>query len=544
MTHPAEHASNGKESNGAAQDSCAQNSVYSDHPQLPDVAQLFPEINTTELSKLLIQTLADLGYHKSAKMLKSESGLELDSPTINRFVQLIKNGQFDDAEATIDQLHFVKDSDALKTQIKFYIKREKFLECLYETGDDTKQALHILRNEINELTSIQEIRSLTSLLMNKNSLELQVSNGWVSSKQQSREFLLNKISDFINPNEMIPKFRLFKLIQQAISYQKSVNLYDFGSIAKPPSLFEDVRSDKTLFPNKVVKQLTDQKNEVWYIRFSNDGSKLVTTCIDHTLLVYDVQDNFKLIHNLRGHDKQVLYASFSPNDEKLISCSINSDAILWDLTTGELEFRITIKPDVRIWCAEWYPDGSHYVVSSPDKEIAIFKTGTNEQVSNWSTGIIQDFKITRDYKLLLVTYDNEVEVFDLVTKSQVKKLHIGTKISSISASTTNSSEFLISICYSDELQLWDWQKGVLLSKYLGHKQGKYILRSSFGFDDKIIATGSIDGYVFLWNKQFGALLGAFPGHKGMVNCLAWNPKIKSMFATGGDDSLVKIWGPS
>jgi len=506
------------------------------------ITQLFPQIDKNELTRLIIQSLSDLGFENSSKALKNESGLELDSPIINSFVAFIKDGDFEQAEQIIDELNLVDDSATVKKKIRYLIKREKFLEHLY-LDPDNHVSLKILRNEIGTLTTITNIRSLTALLMNKESEQLQKVNGWLHSVENSRNLLLNEISKYINPNEMIPKFRLFKLLQQSIAYQRSLNLYQFGNEGDHVSLYEDVKSDKSNFPDSIVNTILDHEDEVWYVQFSHDGSKLVTTSADHQIHVFDVLDDFKKLHTLAGHEKQVMYASFSPDDSKLLTCSIESKARVWNLETGEAEQVISLVGDSRIWCGDWYPNGEFFVLGSPDKEIILYNAKTAEPIHKWEGPIINDLKITANYKLIAATYEKNIEIWDLHSKDKLKTIEIGERITSLSVSHKNPNHILINVS-PNELQIWDWTRSLLLTKFVGHKQEKYIIRSCYGYDENLVCSGSEDGRVFIWNKEFGALLGAFDAHEGNTNCVSWNPKIKTMFATCGDDYKVRIWGPS
>lgn len=515
------------------------------------ISQLYPEIDQTELTKLIIQTLNDLGYHESSTFLQNESKLSIESEDITNFNTLIKNGEFEESIKLIDSLIFKNDEllsiDEIKLKIKFLIKREKFLEELFFKNNENL-ALIILRNEINELTNIQTIRSLTSLLMNKDSTSLQLKNGWFNNFKNSRLNLLNEIYKFINPNSMIPKFRLFNLLKQSIEYQKYLNLYQFGNLNEKISLFEDLKSNKTNFPNSNLKILNDHKDEVWFVLFSNDGSKLITCSADSFINIYDVNNDFKLIKKLKGHNKQVMFASFSPNDKYLLTCSIESKSRLWNLETFELEKIFELNNDLRIWCCDWFKNNEFIILGSPDKEINIFNINNGEKIQTLIGSRIIDLKLNKENnKLIVATYDKNIEIFDINPKNysltKFKILNINKKITNISISNKNTNQILINLS-PNELQLWDFQKNLLLTKFIGHKQENFIIRSCFGYDENLICSGSEDGRIFLWNKEFGSLLDVLNGHLGICNCVAWNNVKVSMFASCGDDSAVKIWGPA
>ncbi|KAH3674846.1 hypothetical protein WICMUC_003049 [Wickerhamomyces mucosus] len=520
-----------------------------------EITRLFPEINKEELVKLMIQTLNDLGYQKSSQELVKESGLSVDSPNINNFIKSIHEGQFDIAIDQIPLLNLIEeDNEESIKQITYLILREKFLEKLFDEKSNKfkLELLQILRGDIQSILndsktlSLENIKPLTAILMNKDSQQLQLENGWYGNIDKSRDYLLNEISKYVNPNEMIPKFRLFKLLEQSLDYQKYLNLFNFPDLEnKSISLYEDLKWDKSNFPNTVVKALTYHQDEVWYVLFSHDGSKLVSTSADKTVIVYDVNNNLEILYHLKSHEKQVMYASFSPDDSKLITCSIESKAILWDLNTGEEIQKLQILGESRIWCCDWI-NNEEFILGSPDKEFCLYSATESKCLYKWSGPIINDLKVTKDNILITATYEKEIEVWDLSSRHKIKTLRIGERITSVSVSQKNPNLVLINVS-PNEVQLWDWNQSILLNKYIGHNQVKYIIRSCFGHDENLVLSGSEDGRIFLWNKEFGALIGTFKAHDGNTNCVTWNPiksNNKEMFVTCGDDGLVKVWGPS
>jgi WD40 repeat protein len=63
---------------------------------------------------------------------------------------------------------------------------------------------------------------------------------------------------------------------------------------------------------------------------------------------------------------------------------------------------------------------------------------------------------------------------------------------------------------------------------------------AFSPDDKILATGSVDGTVKLWDAKRGEELATLKGHKSWVNCVAFTPDGQTL-ATGSSDGTVRLW---
>ena len=128
---------------------------------------------------------------------------------------------------------------------------------------------------------------------------------------------------------MLPDHRLAVLLDQVKQNQISKCLYHNPSTS--PSLFSDHVCDRSQFPLQTVMELTQNADEVWFLTFSHDGTRLATCGKDKVVVIYDTV-NFQVRHLLRDHGNHVGYASWSPDDTKLITCSFDHKARIWDST--------------------------------------------------------------------------------------------------------------------------------------------------------------------------------------------------------------------
>ncbi|KAF3932851.1 hypothetical protein ABW19_dt0209727 [Dactylella cylindrospora] len=64
-----------------------------------------------EVTRLIIQSLYDLGYHDSARQLETESNYPLESDEATRFRDAVENGQWNKVEALLDILELHEDAD-------------------------------------------------------------------------------------------------------------------------------------------------------------------------------------------------------------------------------------------------------------------------------------------------------------------------------------------------------------------------------------------------------------------------------------------------
>lgn len=151
------------------------------------------------------------------------------------------------------------------------------------------------------------------------------------SAMQSRETLLAELTKSISPSVMIPSHRLATLLDQV--KQSQINRCLYHNTAAVPSLYSDHICDRANFPLRTMHELDHHTDEVWFVQFSHDGSKLATASRDATVIIYET-NTFTVLHRLTSHGKAVAYLSWSPDDSKIISCSQDKKARLWDVSVS------------------------------------------------------------------------------------------------------------------------------------------------------------------------------------------------------------------
>jgi hypothetical protein len=102
-----------------------------------------------------------------------------------------------------------------------------------------------------------------------------------------------------------------------------------NSATSYPSSYVNYFCDRSQFPYKTVMELRDHHDEIWYVQFSHDGTRLASASRDSSVIVYSTE-TFEVIHQLSEHSGWVSFIAWSPDDSKLLSCSHDKKAKLWD----------------------------------------------------------------------------------------------------------------------------------------------------------------------------------------------------------------------
>ena len=110
------------------------------------------------------------------------------------------------------------------------------------------------------------------------------------------------------------------------------------------------------------------------------------------------------------------------------------------------------------------------------------------------------------------------------------------EVSSIAYSP--DGKMLASGSRDNTVKLWDARSGALLRTLEGHTKG--IASVAFAPDGKTLASSSSDNTVKLWDARSGDLLRTLAGHKWIVHSVAFAPDGNTL-ASSSSDNTVKLW---
>ncbi|PFH62075.1 hypothetical protein XA68_15166 [Ophiocordyceps unilateralis] len=500
-----------------------------------------------ELTRILIQALSDMGYQDAADSVSRDSGFDLESSTVAAFRSAVLDGSWVEAEkllsgASMDGrgggngLVLAANSD--RNVMKFWLRQQKFLELLEQR--DTMRALTVLRTELTPLyLDTSRVHFLASLLMCRSADDVMIKASWDGAGGQSRRQLLSQLSRCVSPSVMLPEHRLAVLLEQVKQRQIDTCLYH--TAATPPSLYSDHYCDKRNFPAEVAIELTDLVGEAWQVQFSHDGSKLAAGGARENVMIWETK-TFTLINALSGHGIGVGNIAWSPDDSLIVTCSQDKIARLWDAQAGTLlkEIRTFSEP---VSSCLWSADSSRFVLGTLDKahSLCSFNIRDDECIEWDKKHRVQDLCGSRDGRWLVAVDDStNMYVYDAATRELEYNLDLGSRPTSISMS--QDSRHLLVNKKDGEAQLIDLKSRNSVQKFLGHVGGEFMIRSALGgANESFVASGSENGYLFIWHKNIGVAVERLAGHLPRCNSVCWNPVDPCMLASCGDDGLVKIW---
>lgn len=494
----------------------------------------------TETIRLMIQSMLKLGLDQSAMQLQLESGLELESSKMTKIRGAIRKGNWNLLDTLIKGL-------PSENTIAFMIKKQKYIEALKVSKYD--EALLVLQKEISPLLiNVDELHELSLLMMCSNATELNLKAKCGGNIEAFRETLLENVTKQLPLSMCLPSNRLEQLFDQALETQERRCLYH--NEEKTERLLVDHVCDRNSFPTKAIHVFDNHQDEVWYMKFSHDGSRLASASRDSKAIIFDL-DTFAVMFTLVGHNKAISYLAWSPDDTMLLTASNDMTLKLWDSGTGAL-IRNFAKHKEAVTCCVWLPSGQSFVSGSIEKVMLLWNM-LGEVIYKWSGIRVMDLTVTSNGATLIASSEKKILLFDVSNKSELGSLEETESITSISLS--QNDQFLLVNLSVSEIHLWDLNKRQIVKKYFGQKQGRFVIRSCFGgVNENFVLSGSEgkmqlnrDCQVYVWHRENCTVIESLGGHSGTqflilasVSCVSWNPT-RTMFASAADDHQIRIW---
>jgi len=389
-----------------------------------------------------------------------------------------------------------------------------------------------------------------------------------------------------------------------------------SDISRMPLAYDlsEAPADVNRVPTRVIQRIVVHGTncQIWSVQFSHDGLYIACGGTDRRVRVYSVRGNTKKdpaerkqgvgMQNggsdaLTLHPYVVLHGgpvtrlAWSPDDTWLAAGDDKGHILLWDGLRGNAPnsapafvFRNFRK---RVTGLCWVGNtNSRLLASSIDIGIVLYDTIDGAILAQWGGYPVYDFVFSNAQRLLVAACggtkecqghhkDNfnsrRMRVFSVETNETGRKFRLRDFSDACKANSFGSSkdcdvvvsmtlsrdeETLVTTFENSNLTEWSMKTGMPQRTYIGADCGNATMRSSLGgFCENLLATGTIDGQICIWDRARPAptfasfedtkdsppLLTLGNEHVQPVNSVAWSPVDPSLLVSVSDDGLVLLW---
>ncbi|MEP0801448.1 NB-ARC domain-containing protein [Funiculus sociatus] len=229
-------------------------------------------------------------------------------------------------------------------------------------------------------------------------------------------------------------------------------------------------------------------------------------------------ENSKQLLTCKVDSGWIWCVAFSPNG-RLLASSANRIVQLWDVRTGECLYTLEGYTD-RVFSLAFSPDGRLLASGSEDHLVRVWDVKKGELVSTLSGHADE----VRSVAFSPQAYSN-TPASTQNSRGDTSRLY-------------NSKLLLASGSYDCTVRLWDVSTGECVRILQGHTQRVWSV--AFSPDGCVLASGSSDRAVKLWNVSNGNLLKSLVGHSKQIRTVAFSAD-GQFLASGSDDQSVRLW---
>jgi len=293
-----------------------------------------------------------------------------------------------------------------------------------------------------------------------------------------------------------------------------------------------------------LRILAGHKGRVWRVAFTSDGKTLATASEDRTVKLWDPQTgrevgsweafprgefgylalafspNGKLLATaggenvvrlwtvadrqplrmLSGHGREVTAVAFSPDGTLVASASHDHSVRLWEADTGKLRHLLTGHSD-RVLCVAFSPDGQTLASGAMNGEVKLWDPTTGQEIGKCGHHKrVWGLAFSRDW-LASASHEPNIKLWPLPFKPQRQPTIVtdGPEVWSVAFSPDGT--VLASGSHDGVVRLWNPSTGKLVGKLTKHTAP--VVSVAFSENGRWLASGSWDGTALIWDRSSG-----------------------------------------
>ncbi|KAJ6605456.1 WD40-repeat-containing domain protein, partial [Mycena vulgaris] len=239
------------------------------------------------------------------------------------------------------------------------------------------------------------------------------------------------------------------------------------------------------------------------VAYSHDGRYIVSGSKDGTVCVWDVENNRQPIGEpLRGHTNKVLSTAFSPDGRHIISGSMDSTLRMWDTETRQQIGELLHSHFVNVTSVTFSPNGRYILSGSTDCAVQIWDARSQQQVGEplyGHTDAVTSVGWSPDGTQIISGSEDQTVFFiwDIESQQQVGEPLRGHDGAVSSVEFSPDGRHIVSGSWDNTIRIWNVESRQQVGKPL-HGHDGWVLSVAFSPDSRHIISGSSDATLRIW----------------------------------------------
>ncbi|MEH2323580.1 MAG: serine/threonine-protein kinase [Nostoc sp.] len=287
------------------------------------------------------------------------------------------------------------------------------------------------------------------------------------------------------------------------------------------------------------------------LAISPDGYTLASGSDDKTIKLWDLNTQ-KILGSLSGHSHAVKSVAFSPDGQILASASDDKTIKLWQIETLK-EICTLLGHSHAVKSVAFSPDGQILASASWDKTIKLWDVKTGKEICTITGHQLQVNSVAfspQGQILASASYDRTIRLWQIPALESFPTEIQNRPCYSLLSTLSGHAWAVLTVAFSPDgrilatgsddntIKLWEVNSGQLICTLVGHSWS--VVAVAFTADGETLLSASCDKTVKLWRVSTAEEIMTLSGHVDSVSAVAVS-QVRQLIASGSKDKTIKLW---
>ncbi len=281
-------------------------------------------------------------------------------------------------------------------------------------------------------------------------------------------------------------------------------------------------------------------------------SNTLASASDHKIVKLWDLNTKKVLASLSGHSQAVKSVAFSPDGKILATASDDKTIKLWQIETLA-EICTLLGHSHAVKSVAFSPNGEILASGSWDKTIKLWDVNTGTEICTMTGHKLQVNSVAfspQGQLLASASYDRTIRLWQIPALESSHKEFQNRPCYSLLGILSGHAWAVLTVAFSPDgkilatgsddntIKLWEVNTGQLICTLVGHSWS--VVAVAFTADGETLLSASCDKTVKLWRVSTAEEIVTLSGHVDSVSAVAVS-KVRQLIASGSRDKTIKLW---